>query len=199
MTKSLSSPPLGRASAAPSPRPSRLKAHRVVATDLEVAKLEGLKGKLLKLDARSTKDVKAAAEDVMKNVGPLDVLVNCAGYVHQGNVLECSEDDWDLSFDLNVKSIHRMLSAFLPHMLREWRRIGHQHLLRSLLDQRRSQPLCLWDDQGRHHRPDQGSRRRLHKARHPCQRDLPRHDQLTFARTADRSLWPRRTANLRRK
>ena len=89
----------------------------VVATDLEVAKLEGLKGKLLKLDARSTKDVKAAAEDVMKNVGPLDVLVNCAGYVHQGNVLECSEDDWDLSFDLNVKSIHRMLSAFLPHML----------------------------------------------------------------------------------
>jgi 2-keto-3-deoxy-L-fuconate dehydrogenase len=89
----------------------------VVATDLDVAKLEGLEGKLLKLDARSTKDVKAAAEDVMKNVGPLDVLVNCAGYVHQGNVLECSEDDWDLSFDLNVKSIHRMLSAFLPHML----------------------------------------------------------------------------------
>src|SRR6185369_7260613 len=46
------------------------------------------------------------------------ILVNCAGYVHQGSVLDCSEDDWDLSFDINVKSMHRMLSAFLPAMLR---------------------------------------------------------------------------------
>lgn len=90
---------------------------RVVATDLEVAKLKGLKGKLLDLDVRSTQAVEAAAKEVMADVGPLDVLVNCAGYVHQGNVLECSEHDWDLSFDLNVKSIHRMLSAFLPGML----------------------------------------------------------------------------------
>lgn len=90
---------------------------RVVATDLEVAKLKGLKGKLLGLDVRSTQAVAAAAQEVMADVGPLDILVNCAGYVHQGNVLECSERDWDLSFDLNVKSIHRMLSAFLPGML----------------------------------------------------------------------------------
>ncbi len=89
----------------------------VVATDLEVAKLKGLKGKLLGLDVRSTQAVAAAAQEVMADVGPLDILVNCAGYVHQGNVLECSERDWDLSFDLNVKSIHRMLSAFLPGML----------------------------------------------------------------------------------
>ena len=66
---------------------------------------------------RSTKDVNAAASEITREMGPLDVLVNCAGYVHQGNVLECGEDDWDLSFDLNVKSIHRMLSAFLPGML----------------------------------------------------------------------------------
>ena len=43
---------------------------------------------------------------------------NCAGFVHQGSVLECSEDDWDFSFDLNVKSMHRMYRAFVPAMLK---------------------------------------------------------------------------------
>ncbi|OYY80566.1 MAG: NAD(P)-dependent oxidoreductase, partial [Rhizobiales bacterium 35-66-30] len=46
-----------------------------------------------------------------------DVLANCAGYVHQGSILETSETDWDFSFDLNVKSMHRTLKAFLPGML----------------------------------------------------------------------------------
>ena len=91
---------------------------RVVATDLDASKLEGLRGKLLKLDVRSTKDVQATAGQVVAELGAPDVLVNCAGYVHQGSVLDCSEDDWDLSFDINVKSMHRMLSAFLPAMLR---------------------------------------------------------------------------------
>jgi 2-keto-3-deoxy-L-fuconate dehydrogenase len=90
---------------------------RVIATDLEVAKLDGLTAQRLKLDVRSTDDVEAAAKKISRDVGPLDVLVNCAGYVHHGSVLECGEDDWDLSFDLNVKSIHRMLAAFLPGML----------------------------------------------------------------------------------
>ena len=45
------------------------------------------------------------------------MLVNCAGYVHHGSVLECSEQDWDFSFDLNVKSMHRTIKAFLPGML----------------------------------------------------------------------------------
>jgi 2-keto-3-deoxy-L-fuconate dehydrogenase len=89
----------------------------VIATDLEVTKLDGLKGKQLKLDVRSTKEVEAAANEIMQEVGQINVLVNCAGYVHQGNVLDCSEHEWDLSFDLNVKSIHRMLAAFLPGML----------------------------------------------------------------------------------
>lgn len=89
----------------------------VIATDLEAAKLYGLTGKCLRLDVRSTKDVAAAAREIMQEKGPLDILVNCAGYVHHGNVLDCSEDDWDLSFDLNVKSIHRMLTAFLPGMI----------------------------------------------------------------------------------
>jgi 2-keto-3-deoxy-L-fuconate dehydrogenase len=48
---------------------------------------------------------------------PLDVLCNVAGYVHHGSILECPEEDWDFSFDLNVKSMYRMIRAFLPAML----------------------------------------------------------------------------------
>lgn len=65
------------------------------------------------LDARDTNAVRAAAEAA----GPVDILFNCAGYVHQGTVLECDEAAWDLSFDLNVKSMWRTLTAFLPGML----------------------------------------------------------------------------------
>jgi 2-keto-3-deoxy-L-fuconate dehydrogenase len=45
--------------------------------------------------------------------------VNCAGYVHHGSVLDCAEADWDFSFDLNVKSMHRTIRAFLPGMLQK--------------------------------------------------------------------------------
>jgi 2-keto-3-deoxy-L-fuconate dehydrogenase len=89
---------------------------QVIATDVEAGKLAGLKAaKTVKLDARSTADVEALA----KETAPLDILVNCAGYVHQGMVLDCTESIWDFSFDLNVKSIHRMLRAFLPGMLQK--------------------------------------------------------------------------------
>jgi 2-keto-3-deoxy-L-fuconate dehydrogenase len=50
-------------------------------------------------------------------VGPIDILFNCAGFVHHGTILECSESDWDFSFDLNVKSMHRTIKAFMPGML----------------------------------------------------------------------------------
>jgi 2-keto-3-deoxy-L-fuconate dehydrogenase len=91
---------------------------RVIATDLEEGKLAGLKcAKSLKLDVRSTAAVEALAESVAAELGALDVLVNCAGYVHHGSVLDCSEQDWDFSFDLNVKSMHRTIRAFLPGML----------------------------------------------------------------------------------
>jgi len=91
---------------------------RVIATDLDDGKLAGLKSlKSLKLDVRSTPAVEALAKSVAADFGALDVLVNCAGYVHHGSVLECSEQDWDFSFDLNVKSMHRTIKAFLPGML----------------------------------------------------------------------------------
>jgi 2-keto-3-deoxy-L-fuconate dehydrogenase len=91
---------------------------RVIATDVDDKKLEGMKSlKRHKLDARSTESVDALAKGIAIDLGGLDVLVNCAGYVHHGSVLDCSEQDWDFSFDLNVKSMHRTIKAFLPGML----------------------------------------------------------------------------------
>ena len=62
-------------------------------------------------------NIDALAKDVGKEFGALDILVNCAGYVHQGTIFDCTDKDWDFSFDLNVKSMHRMIKAFLPAML----------------------------------------------------------------------------------
>src|SRR6266704_5353767 len=93
---------------------------RVIATDLEEKKLEGIKSvKRRKLDVRSTAAIEALAKETATEFGALDVLVNCAGYVHHGSVLDCSEQDWDFSFDLNVKSMHRTIKAFLPGMLQK--------------------------------------------------------------------------------
>jgi len=91
---------------------------RVIATDLDKTKLQGLVGaERYKLDVRSTADVEGLAKTVAGEPGVPNVLVNCAGYVHNGSVLDCAEDDWNFSFDLNVTSIHRTLRAFLPGML----------------------------------------------------------------------------------
>ncbi|MGZ3287878.1 MAG: SDR family oxidoreductase [Xanthobacteraceae bacterium] len=90
----------------------------VIATDVDESKLDGIKStRRLKLDVRSTAAVAALAKQVTAEFGALDVLVNCAGYVHHGSVLDCSEQDWDFSFDLNVKSMDRTIRAFLPAML----------------------------------------------------------------------------------
>lgn len=86
----------------------------VYATDVNVALLEGIaKAKKRKLDVLSTKAVDAFAA----KVGPIDILVNAAGFVHHGTILECDDKAWDFSFDLNVKSMHRTIKAFLPGML----------------------------------------------------------------------------------
>src|SRR4249919_3267484 len=94
----------------------------VVASDLDDSKLKGLAAKRnVKLDARSTPDIEALAQSVIRDFGAPHILVNCAGYVHDGTVLQCSEHDWDFSFDLNVKSMHRTIRAFLPGMLEQGR------------------------------------------------------------------------------
>lgn len=86
----------------------------VWATDLDRSKLEGIGAAQARaLDVRSTPAVEALAGEA----GPIEILVNAAGFVHHGTVLDCSEADWDFSFDLNVKSMHRTIRAFLPGML----------------------------------------------------------------------------------
>lgn len=91
----------------------------VIATDLAVDKLGDLKvAKRLKLDVRSTADVNAMAKDVEKEFGPLNALINCAGFVHHGTALDTTDEQWDFSMDINVKSMHRTVHAFLPGMLK---------------------------------------------------------------------------------
>jgi 2-keto-3-deoxy-L-fuconate dehydrogenase len=88
----------------------------VFATDINEEALVELKSQgieVAKLDARDT----AAVNAIAARVGTIDVLLNAAGFVHNGTVLDCSEEDWDFSFDLNVKTMHRTLRAFLPGML----------------------------------------------------------------------------------
>jgi 2-keto-3-deoxy-L-fuconate dehydrogenase len=65
------------------------------------------------LDVRDT----AQVNSLVAEIGAIDVLFNCAGYVHQGDIFACSEQDWDFSFDLNVKSMYRTCRAVLPAMI----------------------------------------------------------------------------------
>jgi 2-keto-3-deoxy-L-fuconate dehydrogenase len=90
----------------------------VIATDLADDKLKDLPAKKRqKLDVRSQDNIDALARTIAGEFGALDILVNCAGYVASGSVLDCTDKDWDFSFDLNVKSMHRMIKTFLPAML----------------------------------------------------------------------------------
>ena len=59
----------------------------------------------------------AAVARVAAEVGSVDVLFNCAGYVHHGTILDCTEQEWDKSFDVNIKAMYRVTRAFLPAML----------------------------------------------------------------------------------
>jgi len=89
----------------------------VIASDIDETAFAELKkagvAETVKLDVRDTAAVQAEA----KRAGAITVLLNSAGFVHHGTVLECSDADWDFSFDLNVKSMHRTIRAFLPGML----------------------------------------------------------------------------------
>jgi 2-keto-3-deoxy-L-fuconate dehydrogenase len=90
---------------------------QVWATDVNAKTLAGLEGR----DGIRTRvlDVldEVAIGKVAAEVGPVDVLFNCAGYVHHGTILDCTPKDWDFSFNLNVKSMYLVTRAFLPGML----------------------------------------------------------------------------------
>jgi 2-keto-3-deoxy-L-fuconate dehydrogenase len=89
----------------------------VFATDIDEKGLASLKSEgiadVARLDVRDSAAVAAAA----KRAGKMDILLNAAGFVHHGTVLDCSDDDFDFSFDLNVKSMHRTIRSFLPDMI----------------------------------------------------------------------------------
>ena len=86
----------------------------VIATDVNAAALETLTGcTTAALDVLSADAITAAAAEA----GRIDVLFNCAGYVHHGTILDCDERAWQFSFDLNVTAMYRMIRAFLPGML----------------------------------------------------------------------------------
>ena len=138
----------------------------MIATDLDVKKLKGLKGATIaKLDARSTADVNALVKEMSKKLGPIDVLVNAAGYVHHSTVLTSTDQEWDFAFDLNVRSMDRTIRAALPGMLKKKQGLDHQHRVGRLVGARHSVPLRLRHDQGRGDRAHQVGRGRFHQAR----------------------------------
>lgn len=92
---------------------------QVIATDINAELLaalaQGIGCRTRVLDATDGAAITATAAET----GPVDVLVNAAGFVHHGTVLDCTEAEWDFAFNLNVRSQFRTIKAFLPSMLAE--------------------------------------------------------------------------------
>jgi 2-keto-3-deoxy-L-fuconate dehydrogenase len=90
---------------------------RVIATDLNAGLLAGLAGQPgVTVEALDALNAAAIADAARRHAG-VDILFNAAGYVHHGTVLDCTEDEWDFAFNLNVRSMYRTIKAFLPGML----------------------------------------------------------------------------------
>jgi 2-keto-3-deoxy-L-fuconate dehydrogenase len=87
----------------------------VVASDIDEAKLLDLPDTI----ERRRLDVtdKNAVATLAQELGALDVLFNCAGFVHHGTILDCDDADWEFTLDLNLKAMYRIIRAFLPAML----------------------------------------------------------------------------------
>lgn len=90
----------------------------VWATDVNADLLKTFDGvaniKTTTLNVLQTEEIEALAQ----KIGTVDVLFNCAGYVHQGDIMQTTDQEWDFSMDLNVKSMYRTIRAFLPGMLK---------------------------------------------------------------------------------
>lgn len=93
---------------------------RVVATDVDEAKVHQIASDAIhtaQLNVLHAADIAQAALDA----GPTDILFNCAGLVHQGTVLDATDGEWELGFELNARSMFRTMKAFLPGMLQRGR------------------------------------------------------------------------------
>jgi NAD(P)-dependent dehydrogenase (short-subunit alcohol dehydrogenase family) len=90
---------------------------QVIATDINASLLREIDGRSgIRTEVLDVLDDEAVRAFVDRT-GAVDILFNCAGWVHQGSILDCSIDDWDRSFDLNVRSHFVMTRAMLPKMI----------------------------------------------------------------------------------
>jgi 2-keto-3-deoxy-L-fuconate dehydrogenase len=88
----------------------------VIATDVNAAKLADLKAPGIRTAVLNVLDP-AAIASVAADAGPVDILFNCAGFVHQGTALDATDEEWEFAFELNCRSMFRTMRAFLPGML----------------------------------------------------------------------------------
>jgi 2-keto-3-deoxy-L-fuconate dehydrogenase len=89
---------------------------QVIATDVDESKLRGIATdavRIARLNVLHEADIELAARDA----GAIDILFNCAGFVHQGTIMEAADDEWTFAFELNCRSMFRTMRAFLPGML----------------------------------------------------------------------------------
>jgi NAD(P)-dependent dehydrogenase (short-subunit alcohol dehydrogenase family) len=124
-----------------------------------------------------------AVQAFARERGAIDVLFNCAGFVHAGALLDCTEDDWDFSFDLNVKSMYRTISAFLPAMIAGGGGsiINMSSVASSIIG---APGRCVYGaTKAARHRFDKIRGRRLHHPGYSLQRDMPRHCRVTVVGT----------------
>lgn len=102
-------------------RASAMAMHRegakVFATDINEESLDSLAAEGLDVFALNVRDPQSIAA-ASEKIGPLDVLFNCAGFVDNGTILDCDEEAWAFSLDLNVTAMYRMIRAFMPAMLK---------------------------------------------------------------------------------
>jgi NAD(P)-dependent dehydrogenase (short-subunit alcohol dehydrogenase family) len=90
---------------------------RVIATDLNADALQALAGNPAIETARLDVTDEKAVNDFVAKTGAVDVLFNCAGWVHQGSILDCRVEDWDKSFNVNIRSMFLVTRAMLPKMI----------------------------------------------------------------------------------
>ena len=89
---------------------------RVIATDINSRTLGELAERGIETRLLNVRDAAAVAR-IAADLPETDVLFNCAGFVANGSILDCSDEDWAFSLDLNVTAMFRMCKAFLPGMI----------------------------------------------------------------------------------
>ena len=89
---------------------------RVIATDINAERLAEIGSPSITTSRLDVLDA-AAVTQAARNAGPVDILFNCAGFVHQGTIEDATEDEWSFGFDLNCRSMFRTMKAFLPGMV----------------------------------------------------------------------------------